>query len=657
MVNRLGKRSYIICCMLTAVFLMMGILLPVKGAKAEGEDVFVVLMFSDDDGKMAVGQTLTVTVSIKSEKAFSTTLYLNYPSDLFDFVSGEDGDFKQTGNLLGAELRGDNHYIQAKLQAKAAGEAWIYTSSGNVLDENGQQLIVAHAGAGIDIVDPNGEGVSSETGEDTGENTEEVTEELPEPDEDAVAEINGKQYAFVSLSADYIPEGFSEGRGTYKNWTVPAYLSPNKAIKLVALKDEEEKLYLSILEEDAGKLVAYNPVSSGTGKYILKDKPGNVTLPDGFTEAAMDFGFGEVKVYKHPMLVDMVLVYAINTHGTEGLFYYDVLNKSFCRYVSVGATDKEKTTEAENTSSNTGNTGTTTRTKDEGFFTRDNLIIITITLAALFVIMSIIAIVLMVKNSRKNALIDELDEDLSRAEWNNRNLRKAHVDGSYDDYDDGYYDDRYDDRYDDYDDGYYDDYDDRYDDQKTGAKGSAKDNKKESKSENKKENRPASDRKASKTRDRKSDKARDDDDSNDDDDDLFREGDLPEKVNAVGSDKEKTEKKPEPPKPLEKPVSGETIEIVMVDATDNNQSVNVPPAQDRKVDRVGEAMRNRPHGIDSAFDVVGNESRGDDAPDGDSAFGSQYTAAEKRDDRNRRSPGTGRTKKVQLPTEGEEDEG
>ena len=41
---------------------------------------------------------------------------------------------------------------------------------------------------------------------------------------------------------------------------------------------------------------------------------------------------------------------------------------------------------------------------------------------------------------------------------------------------------------------------------------------------------------------------------------------------------------------------------------DNNQSVHVTPVEDRKVDKVQDAMKNRPHGIDSAFDVIEEET-------------------------------------------------
>lgn len=48
----------------------------------------------------------------------------------------------------------------------------------------------------------------------------------------------------------------------------------------------------------------------------------------------------------------------------------------------------------------------------------------------------------------------------------------------------------------------------------------------------------------------------------------------------------------------------ETGEIILEHAADNNRSKNVPPIEEKKQDRIEDAMRSRPFGIDSAFEVV-----------------------------------------------------
>ena len=514
---------------LLAVFLLAGgMVLPVLHASADEDDVSIIMMVSDDP--IRIDGTETITVSIKGKKPFSTKLYLNFSDEYFDFI---DGDFTLDGRLLSTELRGDSFYISARFKAKKSGSARFYTSAGNVLDENGNQLTVAHAGAWIDILDENGtmeqpseeETEEAESTEETSDTTEDVITEA-EPEGDPVAEISGKSYSFITLNDEYVPEGFKEGTAKYKGWTVPAYVSPNKVIKLVALQDEEENIYLSILDESSNKLSTYDPITPGTARFLIKDAPKNVKVPEGFEVESYDFGKGSVKAYKNPELPDLILVYAVNLDGLEGFYYYDTAEKTFMRYIEPQVKE-EPATEAP--AQVTPAAQTDNKNKDDGFFNRDNLIIIAITLAALFLIMSILAIAFMTKSSRRQGTIEELEDRLYRMGKKQRSYRYEEDDYAEPDAPAE-------------DDAYYDDYEDE---------------------------------------------------------EYFPEGEGYE----------------EEPAPLENPVSGETIEIVMVEAEDNNKSVQVPPAVDHKVDRVEEAMKHRPHGIDSAFDVVDeNEEAADDIP-------------------------------------------
>ena len=50
---------------------------------------------------------------------------------------------------------------------------------------------------------------------------------------------------------------------------------------------------------------------------------------------------------------------------------------------------------------------------------------------------------------------------------------------------------------------------------------------------------------------------------------------------------------------------------IMEEAEDNNSSVKMPPVRESRRNRVEDAMKARPYGIDSAFDVV----EGGDVPE------------------------------------------
>ena len=616
--NYKKNKKRIFALLIALLLFLSGIFIPKSEVRADNEDVYVIMMVSKDEGK--VGDNVTITVSVTSDKLTSMTMYLNYPSQIFKYTGG---DFTESNGFISYKLEGSD-MVSANFTAVGSGSARFYTSGSDAKDAQMNQLTVAHAGATVVIQgDPNQEGNGEGSETETETETEKATTEPASTDEEACAEINGEKLLFVSLNEEYVPKGFIEDVASYKTWIVPTYVSPNKVLKVVALQDDGGSIYLYCLDESSGELVPYAPFTTSQHRYVIKDKPKNIALPDGFEETVHDFGYGPKTVYQKEGLQNVVLVYAINLDGAEGLYYYDTEERVFFQYIAPDVTEPA---EEGNTSSDQGNAGTgtaTTRQKDEGFFTRQNLIIISITLASLFLIMSIVAITLMLRNSKQQNAIEELEYEMYQMEKRRKNNRFAdhrvnseriyegyrkrkvnemeeianstegeeddpfpegeesggygrknsnsrNSSGSrkndrgrdYDDYDD--YDDRrdYDDEYDDYDDRYDDRYDDEYDDRYDDY----------------------DDRRSSRKRGR-----------NDRYDDRY-------------DDYEDTGEK-EPPKPLDPPTSGETIEIVLVDAEDNNRSSHVPPAVDKKkTNRVEEAMKERPFGIDSAFNVVDDEA-------------------------------------------------
>ena len=647
-----------IFALFTALLLFLsGIFIPKSEVLADNEDVYVIMMVSKDEGK--VGDNVTITVSVTSDKLNSMTMYLNYPSQIFKYTGG---DFTESNGFISYKLEGSD-MISANFTAVGSGSARFYTSGSDAKDTQMNQLTVAHAGATVVIQgDPNQEGNGEGSETETETETEKSTTEPASTDEEASAEINGEKLLFVSLNEEYIPKGFIEDVASYKTWIVPTYVSPNKVLKVVALQDDGGSIYLYCLDESSGDLVPYAPFTTSQHRYVIKDKPKNIALPDGFEETVHDFGYGPKTVYQKEGMQNIVLVYAINLDGAEGLYYYDTEERVFFQYIAP-----EVSTPADegSTSSDQGNAGTgtaTTRQKDEGFFTRQNLIIISITLAALFLIMSIVAITLMLRNSKQQNAIEELEYEMYQMEKRRKNNRfadhrvnseriyegyrkrkvnemeeianstegeeddpfpegdesggygrKKNSSGSrrnnrgrdyddYDDYDDRRdYDDEYNDEYNDYDDRYNDRYNDRYDDE-------------------------YDDRYEDEYDDRRSSRNRDRNDRYDEYEDTGEK---------------------EPPKPLDPPTSGETIEIVLVDAEDNNRYSHVPPAVDKKkTNRVEEAMRERPFGIDSAFNVVDDEA---DVPE----EAKQETVDRGKDSRVKREE----PQKIALPGQDEEDEG
>ena len=633
--SSLVKRGFV--HVLIAAVLIMSVLIPVRPVEAEGEDVMVIMMVSSDEGQ--VGDTITITLSVTSDVLTSMTMYLNYPSAIFKYTGG---DFTEANGFISCKLDGPKQ-ISGHFTAIAPGSARFYTSGTDAKDAMMNQLTVFHAGATVVI-----------EGE---ENTEDQTEENTEDQNKvATATIGDITYRFTKLSVGYLPQGFTEDVVQYLDWIVPTYVSPNKAVKLVALQDDNESVYIYMLDEATGDLVPYTPFTSSEHRYVIQDKPDNVALPEGFTATTYDFGYGQKTVYEKQDLENIVLVYAINLDGAVGLHYFNTADRTLFPYIASEV--KQAESSGDGTEPSTGSqagTASRTATKDEGFFNRQNLIIICIAISSLFLVMSIVAVTLMIRNSKQQGTIEELEYEMYQMEKRQKNKkngakdsddngfvgyrkrklmemeaidksddglgddpfpegeeetrrsrkdtkasRKKNTRDSYDDryYEDRGYDDRdYDDRdYDGYDDGYYDDrdyYDGEYDDR---------------------------------------------------DYDAYEEGEGYES------------RKPEPMGP---PSSGETIEIVLEEAVDNNRSSHVPPAVDRKVDRVQEAMKKRPFGIDSAFDVV------DEVPENmpekpyipDSGSGALRSGQQAVDRAAKTHVKSDEPQKVALPTRDEEDEG
>ena len=104
----------------------------------------------------------------------------------------------------------------------------------------------------------------------------------------------------------------------------------------------------------------------------------------------------------------------------------------------------------------------------------------------------------------------------------------------------------------------------------------------------------------------------DDEDEDDDDEDSTESGEPEGKRSLMRSN------------PDDRPVTGETVEIILEEAEDNNSSVKVPPVKETRRNKVEDAMKERPYGIDSAFDVVEGadipEDKAKDAVDRDASL-------------------------------------
>ncbi|MBQ9279175.1 MAG: cadherin-like beta sandwich domain-containing protein [Lachnospiraceae bacterium] len=239
---------------------------------------------------------------------------------------------------------------------------------------------------------------------------------------DAKTTIDGIEYDFVQSSNGLeIPEGYNEITAEYKDWEVLAFESPNKKIILVCLKPndindgEDDELKWFIYDKDKESFLPYREYSSEFNRYVIIEAPEGVVIPEGFEKTELDIGgIGEkVTVYKSDNINDknIYLVYAINIAGDEGFYWYDAKEKAFLRYA-----EKEITEPAYEVATETMATPAEpeviekTEPKDEGFFSKKNLGIISIALGVIAFLLIIVIITLATMLKSKNSE-EEAKED------------------------------------------------------------------------------------------------------------------------------------------------------------------------------------------------------------------------------------------------------
>ena len=565
-------------CLVLVLLLVLGLGVLGPSKTAEAADVNVIIHISPE-GEISVGDTVTATITVRGELVWDTTVTVSYPTDILECSSG-------SGGSVSLHIDGESA-ASVSFKAIANGTARISTSGSGAYDSEGNTLEIEHASDSVTIgkkeevtekktetekkseeaTEKKTEEASEKTSEEgsegaSEENTEQSTESQVDL-KDARAEIDGVTYVFRQPEdPEQIPKDFTLTSIRYLNWMVPAYISKNQVLTIVALTDatkikpadeaedgsqeqateatedtektedteETDDAEETGLEEAPFAWYRFNDRDntltpfveySAELKFVPMDKPSNVEIPEGFSKVTMDLGHGALTVYQDPRLDKIVLIYGVTPTGVEGFYYFDTIEKTFIRYLPVKIEDEQQKATAA-TTADTGEEVANSQTEDEGIFNKDNLGKMLIGAVALFLLMAIFAMVLLIQNSKLQNRLDELESD-RRDEMRKRRARSAK------------------------------------DVERVVANGKSR---------------------------YKDDEEDEDDEDEEDEDDMARD-----RRAADG-----------------RPVSGETIEIILEEAEDNNRSVNVPPVHDKKRDKVADAMKDRPYGIDSAFDVVDSDA-------------------------------------------------
>ena len=393
------KKNRIIAVIL-AMFIIASSVLGIFGKiDSYAEDVSIVLAIWPTD--VQVGDAVTATVTITGESLGEFDIFLEFPSDILQYT---DGDSSGTIEIMGSGTK----TLTYSFKAIANGEGKIQTSGYKIYDVNGTQLSVVHAGGNILV----GETASTEDTIKIGNDTYTLVNDrrLPTP-----------------------PEGYTISSVTYNDKEIYAYQSPTQNIKVVCLQNDEWEQKWFIYDEKKKEFSPFVEYSLDGVKYVIINKPDDVEIPEWYSETSLTLSDCQLVAYTDNSNSGLYLVYALNSTGKAGLYFFDTDEGSIIRYDAIETlVDYELSQNTEeqvaNETSGDAEAEKTIATplipqteapaeEDEGFFTKSILKKLLYMMVILFIIMCVVVIILIIRNGMLQSQLygedyDDEDDDI-----------------------------------------------------------------------------------------------------------------------------------------------------------------------------------------------------------------------------------------------------
>ncbi len=363
------------------------------------EDVSIVLAIWPTD--VQVGDAVTATVTITGESLGEFDIFLEFPDDILQYT---DGDSSGTIEIMGSGTK----TLTYNFKAIANGEGKIQTSGYKIYDVNGTQLSVVHAGGNIMV----GETASTEDTIKIGNDTYTLVNDrrLPTP-----------------------PEGYTISSVTYNDKEIYAYQSPTQNIKVVCLQNDEWEQKWFIYDEKKKEFSPFVEYSLDGTKYVIINKPDDVEIPEWYSQTSLTLSDCQLVAYTDNSDSGLYLVYALNSTGKAGLYFFDTDEGSIIRYDAIETlVDYELSQNIEeqiaNETSGDAEVEKTIATplipqteapaeEDEGFFTKSILKKLLYMMVILFIIMCVVVIILIIRNGMLQSQLygedyDDEDDDI-----------------------------------------------------------------------------------------------------------------------------------------------------------------------------------------------------------------------------------------------------
>lgn len=393
------KKNRIIAVIL-AMFIIASSVLGIFGKiDSYAEDVSIVLAIWPTD--VQVGDAVTATVTITGESLGEFDIFLEFPDDILQYT---DGDSSGTIEIMGSGTK----TLTYNFKAIANGEGKIQTSGYKIYDVNGTQLSVVHAGGNIMV----GETASTEDTIKIGNDTYTLVNDrrLPTP-----------------------PEGYTISSVTYNDKEIYAYQSPTQNIKVVCLQNDEWEQKWFIYDEKKKEFSPFVEYSLDGTKYVIINKPDDVEIPEWYSQTSLTLSDCQLVAYTDNSDSGLYLVYAFNSTGKAGLYFFDTDEGSIIRYDAIETlVDYELSQNTEeqiaNETSGDAEVEKTIATplipqteapaeEDEGFFTKSILKKLLYMMVILFIIMCVVVIILIIRNGMLQSQLygedyDDEDDDI-----------------------------------------------------------------------------------------------------------------------------------------------------------------------------------------------------------------------------------------------------
>lgn len=310
-------------------------------AHADSVDVYA----SVSSSSVRIGQSVDVTISVNGSSLSAYTMYISYSSDILEYA-GSSGTVGGGGGTLTASGSGPGS-VTISFTAIANGTAYVSTSGDEFYDINYEVLGVSHAGVSVTV-----ETTENQTTEDKEDNSEDKTETTTEKDERS----DDCDLASLSISPGELSPSFSPDNTSYtvqltendESIAISAITNDEKATTSVSGANSLEKganfVTVTVTAEN-GAIKVYNlTVMCGeeTEDIMLQVQGRNFIVltedlpdaPEGFTETTVKINDKDIPGFTAPN--KRLNIICLKNEGGDRFWYiYDKDNSSFMPYNEV----------------------------------------------------------------------------------------------------------------------------------------------------------------------------------------------------------------------------------------------------------------------------------------------------------------------------------